>query len=225
MKCVDKKCSYTIIKNCCGNKLKEETENGKTGSKCTCPEDYGKCEGKGKVKIGSKTYDAQYLKYFCENDECIFGVDKEDITKATLLDERDFKYFKIDASTTFNRPFDTKKDSFNFQITLTDTSDDLVLPVKINKITLREGEVLFGEKSVGRTLNNIGDKITAEVPMTYGLDQPEEEIRLSYKLDYEYTKKVKDKRLEDGSYTYKEEVVRDDYENRFQTKIFFVKTD
>ena len=63
--CVDNECSYNIIKNCCGNRLKEDIENGKSGNKCTCPEDYGECEGKVQVKVGSREYDAQYLKYLC----------------------------------------------------------------------------------------------------------------------------------------------------------------
>lgn len=224
VKCVDKKCQYSITENCCGNKLKEEIEDGKPGNKCTCPEDYGKCEGKGEIQIGSRTYDTEYLKYLCENDECVFGVDEEDIKELTLLDERDFSYFKLETLTTFNQPFDTRKDNFNFRITLKDTSEDLVLPVKINKIILRDGEVLFGEKDVEQVLNDIGEKITVEVPVTYDLEQLEEERRLSYKMDYEYTKKVKDERLADGSYSYKDELVRDDYENRFQTKIFFLRS-
>lgn len=222
--CTDKKCQYTTISNCCGNKLKEDIENGNPGNECTCPEDYGKCEGKGKVEIGSRTYDTQYLKYLCENNKCVLGVDNADVKELTLLDERDFKYFKIETLTTFNRPFDTRKDYFNFRITLKDTNDELAPPVKINKIILKDGEILFGEKNVDLVLNSIGDKITVRVPVTYGLEQLEEQRGLSYKMDYEYTKKVKDQRLENGSYTYNEELVRDDYENRFQTKIFFVKS-
>ncbi|TKJ40226.1 hypothetical protein CEE37_07835 [candidate division LCP-89 bacterium B3_LCP] len=222
--CINKNCQYTNIKNCCGNRLKEEIEDGKPGNKCTCPADYGRCEGKGKIQVGSRTYDAQYLKYICENNKCVLGVDKDDLKELTLLDERDFSYFKLETLTTFNKPFDTRKDSFHFRIRLKDINDELVLPVKINKIILRDGEVLFGEKNVEQVLNGIGDKIIVKVPVTYDLEQLEEQRGLSYKMDYEYTKKVKDQRLENGSYTFKEELVRDDYENKFQTKIFFVKS-
>ena len=150
-------------------------------------------------------------------------MDKEDVKETTLLDERDLSYFKLETLATFNKPFDTRKDYFNFRISLKDTNDALVLPIKINKILLRDGEILFGERNVDQILNGIGDQVTVRVPVTYELEQPEEQRGLSYKLNYEYTKKVKDKFV-NGSYTYKEELVRDDYEMKFQTKIFLVKS-
>ena len=150
-------------------------------------------------------------------------MDKEDVKETTLLDERDLSYFKLETLATFNKPFDTRKDTFKFRITLKNTHDDLVLPIKINKILLKDGEILFGERNVDQILNGIGDQVTVRVPVTYELEQPEEQRGLSYKLNYEYTKKVKDKFV-NGSYTYKEELVRDDYERKFQTKIFLVKS-
>src|SRR3989338_8316155 len=71
--CVDNKCKYSTVQNCCGNKIKESSEDGKVGNSCTCPEDYGICEGKAKVQVGGRTYDAEYLQYICKNDECISG--------------------------------------------------------------------------------------------------------------------------------------------------------
>jgi len=150
-------------------------------------------------------------------------MDKGDVKETTLLDERDLSYFKLETLAKFNKPFDTRKDYFNFRISLKDTNDALVLPIKINKILLRDGEILFGERNVDQILNGIGDQVTVRVPVTYELEQPEEQRGLSYKLNYEYTKKVKDKFV-NGSYTYKEELVRDDYERKFQTKIFLVKS-
>ena len=54
-KCDSGKCNFVMEKNCCGNRLKEQLESGKPGNQCTCPEDYGKCEGLEKIKVGSRT--------------------------------------------------------------------------------------------------------------------------------------------------------------------------
>ena len=43
-------------------------------------------------------------------------------------------------------------------------------------------------------------------------------------MNYEYTQKVKDERLQNGSYSYKDELVRDDYQKRFTAKITFVRS-
>jgi hypothetical protein len=217
--CIGKKCQYETIEDCCGNGICEDTEN-----KCTCARDCGTCSGKGKVKIGSRTYDTEYLEYLCENNECVLGVEEDKAKEMSLLDENNFGYFKLETLVTFNKPFDTRKDSFNFRITLKDATDDVVLPIKIKKIVVREGEVLFGERRFNLALDEIGSEVTVKVPVTYELDELEEEKRLSYKIDYEYKKKVKDQRQPNGTYTYKEELVRDDYETRFRTKIFLVRT-
>ncbi len=222
--CVDGDCQFTSKRNCCGNGEEDEIEDGKPGNKCTCPADYGKCEGKGKIKVGSRSYDTEYLEYLCENNECVFGVDKEEVKENTLLDEKDFSLFRLETLATFNKPFDTRRDDFNFRITLKDTDDMLVPPIRINKIILRDGEVLFGEKEVDQALNGIGDRIIVNVPVTYDLEQLEEDRRLSYKVDYEFTQKVKDERLPNGTYTYKNTLMREDYETRFQTKVFFVRS-
>ncbi|MBL7054692.1 hypothetical protein ISS05_02955 [Candidatus Woesearchaeota archaeon] len=223
VKCVEKKCRYDIIRNCCGNGMEEATENTKPGNKCTCPADYGTCEGKGKMTINGREYDATYLKYFCNTgNKCVYGVDEADVIETNVVDERDIGFFKLETQTTFNKPFNVLEDKFKFQIKLKDTGEDLVPPVKITNIQLKEGEVLFGEKILDEKLSKVGDSINKDIPVIYRPALIEEERTLSYKLDYEYTRKVKTDRNDDGSWNYKEELVRDSYEKRFSSKVFFV---
>ena len=220
--CVKKKCQYSAVKNCCGNGIPEKLENGKQGDKCTCSEDYGICEGIGQLTIRERQYDAAYLKYICSpNKKCIFGVDPKDITESKLVDERDISFFILETQTAFNKPFNVLADNFKFQVKLKDAGEDLVLPVKITNIQLKEGEVLFGEKILDKTLNSVGSTINAEIGVDYRPTKIEEEHSLGYKLDYQYTKKVKTTR-NNGTWDYKEEIVRDSYERRFSSKIFFV---
>ncbi|MBL7056326.1 hypothetical protein ISS07_05415 [Candidatus Woesearchaeota archaeon] len=222
--CSDKKCVYNPIPNCCGNKIKDSIEDGKPGNSCTCPQDYGACSGKAKIEIGSRTTESEYLQKFCQNEECILGVPPKKVRPITLLDENDFGFFILETTATYSEPFDVSRNTFAFRLSLKDDDLDLILPIKINKILLTDGEVLFGEKEVSATINEVGDTITINVPVSYILQQPEEIRGLTYKISYEYEKRVKDKRLEDGTYSYKPELVRDDYQKRFSTKITFVKT-
>lgn len=221
--CTDKQCKYTATKNCCGNQVKEKIEDQKPGNKCTCPADYGRCDGKVQLTKGSRSYDAKYLKYFCENEECKSGVPSEDIAAKTLIDERDFKFFKVETTVKFNDPFDIGKDRFNFRMTITNDNEDIVFPIKMNKIILKDGEIFLGEKDLDLFLNGVGESINFNVPLSYELVQPEESRGLTYKINYEYTKRVVAKRLPDGSLSYGFEFVRDDYEKRFSTKVNLVR--
>ncbi|MBI2208758.1 hypothetical protein HYU50_04660 [Candidatus Woesearchaeota archaeon] len=220
--CADNECTYNTVQNCCGNKIKDSIEDGKLGNSCTCPQDYGTCAGKAEIQAGGRTYDAQYVQYFCENAECVLGVPPEDIRPVTLLDEKDFGLFTLETTVTYNEPFDAAKDTFAFRISLKDYKEGIVLPVNLNKLLLKNGEILFGEKEVKLALGKIGDTVTVNVPLDYRLEQVEEAGGLTYQMNYEYTQKVKDERLQDGSYSYKDELVRDDYQKRFTTKITFV---
>jgi len=223
--CIDKQCKYTPKSNFCGNGIKDAIENGKQGNKCTCPADYGKCEGKGKIKRYDIEYDTQYLAYYCdERERCVFGVDKKDARPIDLIDERELEEFTIETKMTFNRPFDGKKDYFNFRVTLKDASQELVLPVKILKATVLGGEVLFGELQSEGLLNGIGDTANMQIPLTYVPEQIEEEKSLSYKIDYEY--KVKEQqRLANGSYIDSVSAPkRNSFERAFRENVFLVKS-
>ena len=105
-----------------------------------------------------------------------------------------------------------------------DDSNDIVFPIKLNKIILRDGELIFGEKQIGLSLDAVEESIAFEAPVSFNLEEPEEVKRLSYKINYEYEKRVRDQRLDDGTYSYKNELVRDDYEKKFTTKINFVRS-
>jgi len=222
--CVDRQCKYSTVQNCCGNKIKDSIENGKPGNSCTCPADYGACTGKAKIQVGGRTYDAQYMQYFCENDGCVLGVPLEDIRPVTLLDEGEFNLFTLETTVTYNEPFDVNKDAFAFRISLKDYKEGIVLPVDLNKILLKNGEILFGEREINSALEKVGDTVTINVPLDYHLEQVEEVGGLTYQMNYEYIQKVKDERLQNGSYSYKDELVRDGYQKRFTTKITFVRS-
>ena len=216
--CENKKCVYAAQPNCCGNGLKESIKNGKPGNQCTCPQDFGKCEGKGKITQGTRTQDAQYARYSCESaNQCVLGVDKNDVTTQNFLDGINLGYFKASSIIKYSKPFDINKDYFEFKITLDDANSGLVFPITITNIKIfftgqySGSELLVAEKDLSTTLNKIGDIITINVPLNldYRPQQIEETGSMRYSVDYAYTRKIQTGTAADGTPLYKDEPARE----------------
>ena len=232
-KCEDKKCVYTLQKNCCGNRINESIEDGRPGNKCACPQDYGKCEGKGKVRIGSRTEDAAYVRYYCTADfQCVLGVEKKDAAPQNFLDTINPGFFKASSVVKYNKPFDVNRDSFEITITLDDSSKDLVLPVRVTKVRLLFSgeyariEQLIAEKDVDSVLNGVGEQATINVPLNLGYKphEVEETGSIRYSIDYTHKKKVASGRAADGTTLFSEEQVRATF--TAPTKhVFFVRSE
>lgn len=217
-KCEGKKCVYVLQKNCCGNKLMESIENGKPGSQCTCPEDYGKCEGKGKISIGARTEDASYVHYYCNVDnKCVLGVEKKDIVPQNFLDSISAGFFKASSIIRYNKPFDVSRGSFELAVTLDDAGSDLVLPITLTKAKIlfsseyMKTEMLIAERELNATLNGVGDKAILSIPLTlnYKPQQLEEAGSARYSIDYVYTKRVASGRTANGTNVYSDKLVRE----------------
>ena len=228
-KCQNSKCVYTLQRNCCGNRINESIENGRVGSQCSCPQDYGKCEGKGKIKIGSRLEDAAYVRFYCDGDRCVLGVEEKDVSPQTFLDSINAGFFKASSVVKYNKPFSVNSGTFEFKITLDDTNKDLVLPVKLTKIKLlfnsesARTELLIAEQDLDSTLNAIGNQaiIGAALNLNYKPQQAEESGPLRYIIDYVYTKRVANGRTAAGETIYSEETVRATYTAPAKNVIFF----
>ena len=218
---VNNKCEIDIINNCCGNKRCEENVGE---NKCTCETDCGKCEGKGKVKIGSREYDAKYIKYYCnETDDCVFGVEKSLIRNIDLTDSRDLRYFKMGMTSSLDQPFNIDSSKFEVKIKIEDTDEDLVFPVTITSLKLTEGEFLIGEKIFNKELKYVGDYFIGEIPISAdSMQEIEEEKRMTLVIDYVYIINERVGRNDEGDPIYEKKTVRDSYEKRYSSKLFFV---
>ena len=230
-KCENKKCVYTVERDCCGNGVKEATENGRPGNQCTCPADYGKCEGRGKVKIGSRTEDAAYAHYYCSNDgKCVLGVDSKDVSPQNILDAISLGYFKASSVLRYNKPFDISKDSFHLKITLDDAGNDLVFPIKLTNIKILfsgdfRTELLVAEENLDTSINNVGDTVAIDVPLNldYRPQELEEAGSIRYTLDYTYSKKIQNGREPGGTLLYTRELAREKF-NSPTKQVLFVKS-
>lgn len=231
-KCESKKCIYTLQTNCCGNRVNDTTEDGKPGNQCTCPQDYGKCEGKGKVKIGSRIEDATYAHYYCNaNEQCVLGVEKNDVAPQNFLDTMDIGFFRASSVVKYNKPFDAKRDSFEFNVALDNIGKDLVVPVTLTKIRLLFSseytriEQLIAEQDLGIALNGVGDQSSANVPLNlnYRPQDVEEAGGLRYIIDYAYKKKVASGKTANGTNVYSDEIVRASFTAPVKP-VFFVRS-
>lgn len=216
-KCESKKCAYTLQPNCCGNKIAESAESGKPGSACTCPEDYGKCEGKGKIRIGSRTEDASYASYHCNVDnKCVLGIRKEDVSPQNFLDQINPGYFKASSILRYNKPFEAARDNFELKLSLDDAGNDLTFPVRLTRIKMfyssenARAELLIAEKDLGNVLSGISDYTTISLPLTlnYRPQEIEETGSLRYGIDYSYTRHVLSGRTANGTGIYTNETAR-----------------
>lgn len=231
-KCEDKKCSYNMQRNCCGNRINESIENGMPGGKCTCPQDYGKCEGKGKVKRGSREEDAAYVRYFCnENSQCVFGIDGKDATRQNLLDTTNTGFFKVSSIVSYNKPFEVAVGTFDFTITLDDAGKDLIFPVVLTKIKILYSgenarvEQLVAENEINAFFNGIGEKAAINTPLTFNYkpQELEEQGSFRYSVDYTYKKRVPSGKAPDGTTLYSEETVRSTF-NTPSKPVFLVRS-
>ena len=216
-KCQDKKCAYAPQSNCCGNGIKDAVENGRPGSQCTCPADYGKCEGKGKVKIGSRMEDATYAHYYCSIDsQCILGVERKDAVPLNYLDSINTGFFKASSVVRYNKPFDANSDAFEFAVTLDDSGKDVILPITITKAKIlynsefARSELLVAEKDMSAVLNGIGDKAVINLPLTlsYRPQELEESGSIRYSMDYMYKRQVLSGKTVNGTNIYSNETAR-----------------
>ena len=220
--CIEGKCSNSPEQNCCGNGKKDAIEDGKPGNECTCPSDHGDCTGTAKIASGSRTTDAVYVKRNCNSQmRCVMGVDPKELNPITLLDENKLSSFDIEITATLNQPFRVPTDSIQYRITLKDAKDEVVYPIRFTHISLRDGEILFGEKDLSSALGGVGDVATFGVPIAYHLSQPEEKRRITYKIDYEFTINSP---VRDGTTTkIVPKTSRESFENRFATQFIFAQ--
>ena len=231
-RCEDKKCIYTTQSNCCGNGIKDSTEGGNPGNKCTCPADYGGCEGKGKVNIGSKTEDAAYAHYYCnDNNQCVLGVEEKDAAPQNYLDMLNMGFFKASLVLKYNEPFDISNNAFQIKVALDDASNDLAFPVELTKLKLLYSsqnariEQLIAEKDLGVVLDGIGDEtaISASLNLDYKPKELEEIGSFRYSMDYTYKKRVASGKAADGTKLYTEEIVRATF-NSPSKPVFFIRS-
>ena len=178
--CVQNECVQEPRANCCGNGIKDNNEN-----ECSCPEDYGECEGE----------QGSYLEKFCRSakDECAFDVKDDKISRATVLHTKDLAGFSISVKAAYDKPFNVDRSVFNAEIELLSKKDSIISP-KITKIELigkqKSQSSILGSYEIKRDLWANGFKFEAPINVQYGLSDKEEKTDIYLQISYEYKEKV-----------------------------------
>ncbi|MBN2053249.1 hypothetical protein JW756_07125 [Candidatus Woesearchaeota archaeon] len=210
----DGKCSQTPKSDCCGN-AKCEEDSGET--KCTCSQDCGKCSGHVKYTVtttrGSKSVNATYAVYKCEDTTCLVGVDDDQINELKLTNNVDERSgFKAEVLTTLNNPFDTRTATASVRVLLTDINLNVMGAITFTRIQILEGSELLGENIISQSLGSVGESFTEELSLTSSQSLVEESKTLDVKVDYEYI-------YNDG----RGDVIKRNYaKNRLTEKVIFV---
>ena len=141
-KCVDNKCAYTPIPGECGNGACEGKENS-----CTCPQDCAPCAG----KLG------KYLVKQCNaQKECTADIPASAQKPITLTREITTGGTKIGVTSTFNQPFNLKRDEleleFGINAMAAGMSDLRITRLALTGTTADRRTVQLADKTVTRPL-------------------------------------------------------------------------
>ncbi len=176
--CVDKKCDWTPIPNECGNGQCEASANE---NKCTCGADCGECTGTA----------GKYLTQQCNNDnECVEDIVATAQKPITQTRELTTGGSKISVTSTFNQPFNIKKDQLELEFGLN------VLPTAMSDLTITRLELTgmqdkrtipLADKTVDKHLYSEGSKFKERLILDFpGTEQDGELTSLNLKVYLDY---------------------------------------
>jgi len=210
--CDEGVCNYEPKENCCGNDIKEELEDGKPGNECTCPQDYGRCDKS----------EGDYLERYCKDEECVPGVDEENIKRVKLSNDKALSPCEINIYKEYDEPFIVGKSNILIKFTIIDIDNDIKPPIIITKLRLFESgeDYLLGEKDVNLKLAGIGDEASTELNFSYDMDKSEEEKKIKLVMNYQYNQPEREK--VDDEYVMIDKIYRKDYSETFPDKFIIV---
>jgi len=202
--CEDKECAYEPIPGVCGNGMCDAQEN-----KCVCAQDCGPCAG---AVPGSK-----YLKQQCIGTQCTQDVPASQIKPIYSSADLSSGGDKFKLETTYNAPFNNKKDLFSITITRTQQAtankEAKLLSVELTALTKDRRTITLASKNIGKTLWAQGTSITEQLIFNFPTAEVEGELsNVVLKIQYEYTV------AQAGKLTTRKGVLQ----NRYREKLTFV---
>lgn len=192
--CVQGACTTTPVADCCGN---AQCEASAGENPCTCERDCrledtasGKCEGKVQVPNQyrpSVIEDAEYAQYYCEDDECVIGVPKEEVQDKQFFSETRSAYVKFQVVADISKPYVIGQGTFHYTITLSDIELSRArTPVTITSVQVLFRDELVGQQIVNKQLQEVSDYVEGTIALTPSLDRLEEQRTLTFKVNYDY---------------------------------------
>jgi hypothetical protein len=169
-KCEANKCTESPKTNCCGNGVKEKIEGDQPGSKCTCPQDYGMCEG----QLGAN------LVYSCLGNECYALIDPKKVTVVALSDDVKAKTADLRVTSTFNQTYNLDKDIFHVGIELKSLPAGVeylkVTRLELSAVNKQKQTTVLAEKDLKKTLWSAGTSFDEELILNFATNLKEDEL-------------------------------------------------
>ena len=177
--CVDKKCVWTPVPGDCGNLDCESSEN-----ECTCEQDCGVCSGQSGKHL---------VKSCSRNNECVEDIPATAQKPITQTRELSTGGSKLSVTTTFNQPFNTKKDQIELEFGINVLGQGMsgisVARLELTGMTPDKRTVQLADKTVGKMLFE-GSKLTEYLIIDFPTSDKDGEltnINLKVYLDYVVT--------------------------------------
>lgn len=174
--CIDRTCVYNPIPNVIGNSV---CDSGET--KCTAPQDCGQCSG--------NVPGSQYLTQSCYQDQCLADIMPAKVKPVYLSSEARSGGNTFRVQTTYNNPFNLKKDLFRIQVALTQSaaSQHRIISAELNGITADRRTVLLASKDINKPIWP-GQSLTEDLILEYPTTELEGELRtLTLTIRYSYS--------------------------------------
>jgi len=196
--CTEGSCVYSPIPNKCGNLQCESSEN-----KCTCPQDCGQCIGKVPNSIS--------LTQQCVNNICVEDVASSkpyfSVSEIASLGDK----FSLDTS--YNQPFNTKKDLFNIRIGILSqaaaNNDVHIKNVELSATTNDKRTIVISRKDVDKSIwpgTSFSEDLIIDFP---SVDIEGDLTNLVLKIYYDFIV------TQSGKKTVKESMLQNKYKDKF----------
>ncbi len=178
-KCIEKKCVFAPILNECGNGICETKANE---NKCVCAADCGPCEGTS----------GKYLVQRCNvQNECVEDIPATQQKPITQTRELAVSGTKISVTTTFNQPFNTKKDQieldFGMNVLGSGMSELKISRLELTGMTPDKRTISLSDKTVNKYIYTEGSKFKERLIIDFPAAERDGELtNLNLKIYVDY---------------------------------------
>lgn len=181
-RCADEVCVYTPIPGVCGN---AECEADAGENKCTCGTDCGDCSGSVPGSV--------LLQQTCSSeDKCIVDVPIAKIKQQSITNTVTSAGNTFKITTTFNGPFNFKKDSFSTKIILDNianfVSNIRITGYELSGVDKNKQNVVLVDQTVNKPVYGKGAEVEDDLHLDLMTSEVEGTVtNPQLKIDYEYT--------------------------------------
>ena len=181
--CLDNSCVHIPIPGLCGNDVCEANADE---NECTCPSDCGVCAG---AVPGSTLLQKTCIN---ENTECTVDVPSNKVNPVSITNTINSQGNIFKVTSTFNQPFNFKKDKFTSQVLLDNVgrfiSNIRITGYELSGTNAQRQNIVLVDKAVSKPIPFVGGSAEDELILDVVTSDLEGIVtNPNLKIDYEYT--------------------------------------